>query len=49
VDETARRKQKLEITEANFPRASGQLRAKPPVFASKLREQLFELENEDVI
>jgi hypothetical protein len=29
--------------------ASGQLRAKPPVFASMLREQLFELKNEDAI
>jgi hypothetical protein len=30
-------------------RYSGQLRAKPPVFASTLREQLFELKNEDAI
>jgi hypothetical protein len=29
---------------ANFSCASGQLRAKPPVFASTLREQLFELQ-----
>ncbi len=29
--------------------ASGQLPAKPPVFASMLREQLFELKNEDAI
>jgi hypothetical protein len=28
---------------------SGQLRAKPPVFVSTLREQLFELKNEDAI
>jgi hypothetical protein len=29
--------------------ASGQLPAKLPVFASTLREQLFELKNEDAI
>jgi hypothetical protein len=27
----------------NFARASGQLRAKPPIFASTLPEQLFEI------
>ncbi len=37
-------------TEANFACASSQLRAKPTVFfASTLREQLFELKNEEAI
>jgi hypothetical protein len=34
---------------ADFACASSQLRAKPPVFASTVREQLFELKNEDAI
>jgi hypothetical protein len=34
---------------ANLSCASGQLRAKPPVFASTLREQFFDLKNEDAI
>jgi hypothetical protein len=34
---------------AYFACASGQLLAKPQFFASTLREQLFELKNEDAI
>jgi hypothetical protein len=33
----------------HFPCTGGQLRAKPPVFASTLREQLFDLKIEDAI
>jgi hypothetical protein len=35
--------------EANFARATDQLRVKPPVFCKHAREQLVKLKNEDAI
>ncbi len=40
---------KIRNTEANFARASGQLRAKTPVFFKQAERTLFELKNEESI
>jgi hypothetical protein len=40
---------KIRNKEVNFARASGQLRAKSPVFCKHLPEQLFELKIKDAI